>query len=81
MDGLLEVGGVWVNLGPLNWRKEARLKLTWEEIVGSSASQQVCGVSFRSPFGNGRATSSCRRLLEASLRVSKSLKESQIWCE
>lgn len=24
MDGLLEEGGVWVNLGPLNWRKEAR---------------------------------------------------------
>ena len=23
MDGLLEEGGVWVNLGPLNWRKEA----------------------------------------------------------
>lgn len=22
MDGLLEEGGVWVNLGPLNWRKE-----------------------------------------------------------
>lgn len=33
MDGLLDVGGVWVNLGPLNWRKEARLKLAWEEIV------------------------------------------------
>eukprot|EP00438_Fugacium_kawagutii_P019649 Skav232822 [mRNA] locus=scaffold614:678394:681230:- [translate_table: standard] len=41
MDGLLEEGGVWVNLGPLNWRKEARaewlgirfqLKLAWEEI-------------------------------------------------
>ena len=24
MNGLLEEGGVWVNLGPLNWRKEAR---------------------------------------------------------
>eukprot|EP00932_Pfiesteria_piscicida_P008342 SRR837773.18727.p1 GENE.SRR837773.18727~~SRR837773.18727.p1 ORF type:complete len:384 (+),score=7.53 SRR837773.18727:71-1153(+) len=33
MDGLLEDGGIWVNAGPLNWRKEARLKLTWEEIV------------------------------------------------
>ncbi|CAJ1360155.1 unnamed protein product [Effrenium voratum] len=33
MDGLLQEGGVWVNLGPLNWRKEARLKLAWEEIV------------------------------------------------
>lgn len=33
MDGLLGPGGVWVNIGPLNWRKEARLKLSYEEIV------------------------------------------------
>lgn len=33
MDGLLDEGGVWINIGPLNWRKEARLKLCWEEIV------------------------------------------------
>ncbi|CAE8676471.1 unnamed protein product, partial [Polarella glacialis] len=33
LDNLLEVGGVWVNIGPLNWRKEARLKLCWEEVV------------------------------------------------
>eukprot|EP00913_Durusdinium_trenchii_P001358 g1255.t1 len=37
MDGLLDVGGVWVNLGPLNWRKEARLKLAWEEIARALA--------------------------------------------
>lgn len=33
LDSLLEEGGVWLNVGPLNWRKEARLKLSWEEIV------------------------------------------------
>jgi len=33
MDGLLAKGGIWVNVGPLNWRKEARLKLTYEEVV------------------------------------------------
>jgi len=33
LDSLLEEGGVWVNVGPLNWRKEARLKLSWDEIV------------------------------------------------
>lgn len=33
MDGLLAEGGVWVNVGPLNWRKEARLKLCWDEVV------------------------------------------------
>lgn len=33
MDGLLAEGGIWVNIGPLNWRKEARLKLTWDEII------------------------------------------------
>jgi len=33
VDGLLDVGGVWLNVGPLNWRKEARLKLAWSEIT------------------------------------------------
>jgi len=33
MDSLLKVGGVWLNVGPLNWRKEARLKLTYDEIT------------------------------------------------
>jgi len=33
LDGLLDVGGVWLNVGPLNWRKEARLKLAWSEIT------------------------------------------------
>merc|ERR1712151_66960 len=33
MDGLLGEGGIWVNVGPLNWRKEAHLKLTYDEIV------------------------------------------------
>jgi len=33
MDDLLGEGGIWVNVGPLNWRKEAHLKLTYDEIV------------------------------------------------
>lgn len=33
LDSLLDVGGIWLNVGPLNWRKEARLKLTYEEVV------------------------------------------------
>lgn len=33
MDGILAEGGVWVNVGPLNWRKEARLKLSMAEII------------------------------------------------
>jgi carnosine N-methyltransferase len=33
LDGLLAEGGVWLNVGPLNWRKEARLKISYEEIV------------------------------------------------
>merc|ERR1712032_50341 len=33
MDGLLTLGRVWVNIGPLNWKKEARLKLCWKEIM------------------------------------------------
>jgi len=33
LDGLLNDGGLWLNVGPLNWRKESRLKLAYEEIV------------------------------------------------
>lgn len=33
MDGLLDEGGVWVNIGPLNWQKTTRLMLCWEEVV------------------------------------------------
>lgn len=33
MDNLLVDGGIWVNVGPLNWRKEAHLKLTYDEVV------------------------------------------------
>ncbi len=29
---VLEEGGVWINLGPLNYKKELRLKLAWEEL-------------------------------------------------
>ena len=32
IDGLLAEGGLWINLGPLNYKKELRLKLNWEEI-------------------------------------------------
>merc|ERR1712113_408367 len=32
LDSLLVDGGVWINVGPLNWRKEARMKLNFEEI-------------------------------------------------
>lgn len=24
---------VWINVGPLNWRKEARMKLNWDEVL------------------------------------------------
>lgn len=33
MDSLLGEGGVWINIGPLNWKKDARLKLCWNEIL------------------------------------------------
>eukprot|EP00450_Noctiluca_scintillans_P027469 CAMPEP_0194536352 /NCGR_PEP_ID=MMETSP0253-20130528/75252_1 /TAXON_ID=2966 /ORGANISM="Noctiluca scintillans" /LENGTH=340 /DNA_ID=CAMNT_0039382265 /DNA_START=41 /DNA_END=1060 /DNA_ORIENTATION=+ len=35
MDGLLGEGGVWINIGPLNWKKDAGLKLCWEEVVAA----------------------------------------------
>jgi len=33
MDSFLDNGGVWVNLGPLNWSHDARLKLCSDEII------------------------------------------------
>jgi len=33
LDSLLDEGGVWINVGPLNWRKEARMKLNWDEVL------------------------------------------------
>uniref|UniRef100_A0A6U6D067 carnosine N-methyltransferase n=2 Tax=Guillardia theta TaxID=55529 RepID=A0A6U6D067_GUITH len=32
IDSLLVEGGLWINLGPLNYKKELRLKLTWDEM-------------------------------------------------
>jgi len=32
IDQVLDEGGVWINYGPLNFKKDLRLKLTWEEI-------------------------------------------------
>lgn len=32
LDQLLAPGGVWVNLGPLNYKNNVRLKLAWSEI-------------------------------------------------
>ena len=29
---VLEEGGVWINLGPLNYKKDLKLKLAWEEL-------------------------------------------------
>lgn len=34
ISSLLQEGGVWINIGPLNWNKEAKMKLSWKEIVG-----------------------------------------------
>ena len=30
----IKEGGYWINLGPLNYKKTLRLKLSWEEIRG-----------------------------------------------
>jgi len=32
LSGLLTTGGIWVNLGPLNYTSKSRLKLNWDEI-------------------------------------------------
>eukprot|EP00285_Hemiselmis_virescens_P003047 CAMPEP_0173413004 /NCGR_PEP_ID=MMETSP1356-20130122/80886_1 /TAXON_ID=77927 ORGANISM="Hemiselmis virescens, Strain PCC157" /NCGR_SAMPLE_ID=MMETSP1356 /ASSEMBLY_ACC=CAM_ASM_000847 /LENGTH=125 /DNA_ID=CAMNT_0014374975 /DNA_START=31 /DNA_END=408 /DNA_ORIENTATION=- len=32
IDQSIKEGGYWINLGPLNYKKELRLKLSWDEI-------------------------------------------------
>lgn len=32
IDGVLKDGGMWINLGPLNYKKDLKLKLAWEEL-------------------------------------------------
>lgn len=34
VSGLLPAGGVWVNIGPLQFDKNCKWKLSWEEIAG-----------------------------------------------
>jgi len=78
MDGLLEEGGVWVNLGPLNWRKEARMKLTWEEIVSiwqrkgfEFLSQKSIECDYHIPRGRKFYTESYNVVLSVAVKRSK----------
>ncbi|CAE7293538.1 CARNMT1 [Symbiodinium natans] len=75
MDGLLNEGGVWVNIGPLNWRKEARLKLAWEEVVGiwqrkgyEFVTQKNMEVDYHMPRGEKMYTESYNVALSAAVK-------------
>jgi len=79
LDSLLNEGGVWVNVGPLNWRKEARLKLTWEEVVSIWKGQGYEFVSEKStvcdyhmPRGAKMYTESYNCALTAAVKRQKS---------
>mmetsp|Transcript_21219 Transcript_21219/g.35366 ORF Transcript_21219/g.35366 Transcript_21219/m.35366 type:complete len:402 (-) Transcript_21219:94-1299(-) len=78
MNGLLEEGGVWVNLGPLNWRKEARMKLAWEEIVSiwqqkgfEFLSQKRIECDYHIPRGEKMYTESYNVVLSVAVKRSK----------
>lgn len=75
MDGLLGEGGVWVNIGPLNWKKEARLKLNFDEIVGifqrkgyEFVTQKKMEVDYHMPRGEKMYTESYNVALTAAVK-------------
>merc|ERR1712060_69159 len=78
MDSLLNKGGVWVNIGPLNWRKEARMKLNWDEIktmwkaLGYEfVSQQNVDCDYHLPRGQKMYTESYQCVLSAAVKGKK----------
>jgi len=77
LDSLLGEGGVWVNVGPLNWRKEARLKLSWDEIVSiwqglgyEFVVQKSLDVDYHLPRGLKMYTESYNCALTAAVKRS-----------
>jgi len=78
MDGLLEEGGVWVNVGPLNWRKEARLKLCndeiiamWESVGYEFVSRKNIDCDYHMPRGLKMYTESYQCSLTAAVKRRK----------
>jgi len=75
LDNLLVEGGVWVNVGPLNWRKEARMKLNWDEVktmwkaLGYEfVSQQNVDCDYHMPRGQKMYTESYQCVLSAAVK-------------
>jgi len=75
LDSLLAPGGVWINVGPLNWRKEARLKLTYEEIVAiwegmgyEFVTQERIDADYHLPRGFKMYTESYQGALTAAIK-------------
>ncbi|CAE7698222.1 unnamed protein product [Symbiodinium sp. CCMP2592] len=84
MDGLLREGGVWVNIGPLNWKKEARLKLNFDEIVGifqrkgyEFVTQKKMEVDYHMPRGEKMYTESYNVALTAAVKRKRDVRELQ----
>lgn len=78
MDNLLVEGGVWVNVGPLNWRKEARMKLNWDEVMTmwkalgyEFVSQQNVDCDYHLPRGQKMYTESYQCVLSAAVKGKK----------
>lgn len=77
LNGLLAEGGVWVNVGPLNWRKEARMKLCWDEVVGiwegqgyEFVTRKTVDCDYHMPRGQKMYTESYHCALTAAVKRS-----------
>jgi SAM-dependent methyltransferase len=75
LDGLLDEGGIWLNVGPLNWKKDARLKLAYEEIVViwqnmgyEFVSQKRIDCDYHMPRGMKMYTESYQGALTAAIK-------------
>lgn len=78
LDGLLKDGGLWLNVGPLNWRKESRLKLAYEEIVAvwegmgyEFVSRKKIDCDYHLPKGFKMYTESYQGALTAAIKRPK----------
>jgi hypothetical protein len=75
VEGLLPPGGVWVNIGPLHFNKEAKLKLSWKEIAGmfgragfDFSSQRIVECDYHLPRGVKMFTESYRCVLAVAVK-------------
>jgi len=88
MDSLLEEGGLWLNIGPLNWSKGTRLKLAYDEVVAiwermgyEFVLQKRIDCDYHLPHGLKMYTESYQAALTAAIKRRATMSEVASSCE